>query len=65
MLDWLIEFVNTHFVKFIFGAILALVVLFVGLKLVKLFTTRLKSHKLFQNMDSNIGTLILTSCAFY
>lgn len=59
MLDWFIEFANTYLVKFTLETVLAIAVLFIGLKIVKILMAHLHRHKLFQNLDSNIGTLIL------
>ena len=59
MLDWLLEFVNIYVVPFVVKAVIALVVLIVGLKLIKFFTKRLEKHKLAKKMDSNIWTLVM------
>lgn len=61
MLDWLMDFVNTHLVKFVLSVVLAILVLLVGFKLVKFLTVRMKKFQLFHKLDSNIGTLILNS----
>ena len=59
MLDWLLDFVNTYVVPFVVKALIALLVLIVGLKLIKFFTSRFEKHKLAKKMDSNIWTLVM------
>ena len=59
MPDWILDFVNNYVVPFAVNGLIALVVLIVGLKLVKFFTTRLERHKLARRMDSNIWTLVM------
>ena len=59
MLDWLLEFVNIYVVPFVVKALIALLVLIVGLKLIKFLTKRLEKHKLAKKADSNIWTLIM------
>ena len=59
MLDWFINFVDTYIVPFFLNGVIALLVLVVGLKLIKFFTTRLEKHKLSKRMDSNIWTLVM------
>lgn len=61
MIDWLTEFVNTHLVRFVGSVLLALLVLFVGLKLVKFFTSRMERCKLILKVDSNIFALIVNT----
>ena len=59
MIDWLLDFVNTYVVPFVVDGIIALLVLIIGLKLIKFFTSRLERHKLAKRMDSNIWTLVM------
>lgn len=59
MVDWLLDFVNVYVVPFVVKTLIALLVLIVGLKLIKFFTTRFERHKLAKKMDSNIWTLVM------
>ena len=59
MLDWLLDFVNTYVVPFVVKGLIAALVLIIGIKLIKFFTTRLEKHKLSKKMDSNIWTLVM------
>ena len=59
MLDWMLEFVNIYVVPFVIKALIAALVLIIGLKLIKFFTKRLEKHKLSKKMDSNIWTLVM------
>ena len=59
MLDWLLDFVNTYVVPFVIEALIAALVLIVGIKLIKFFTGKLEKHKLAKRMDSNIWTLLM------
>ena len=58
MLEWLISFADKYLVDFVVEIILAALELFIGFKLVKLFTLRLEKHKSILKLDSNIGALI-------
>lgn len=61
LLDKFMDFVDRYLVGFIIDVVLAMMVLLIGLKLVKFFTSRLEKGKLFSKMDSNVGALIVSS----
>lgn len=61
MLEWLIDFADVYVVGFIIDFIIAMLVLFVGLKLVKFLVARIEKRKFFKKLDSNMGSLVLHS----
>ena len=61
LLNKLMDFVDKYLVGFVIDLVLALMVLLIGLKLVKFFTSRLEKGRIFSKMDSNVGALIISS----
>lgn len=60
MLDWLINFANTYLVDFGVKIILALLLLVIGLKVVKVIIKKIGKSKGFLKLDTNIAALILS-----
>ena len=60
MTDWIINFANTYLVPFGLKIVLALVVLFVGLKVVKFLTNKI-GKKALAKVDSSVGGFILSA----
>ena len=60
MTDWIINFANTYLVPFGLKIVLALVVLFVGLKVVKILTNKI-GKKALAKVDSSVGGFILSA----
>ena len=61
MLDWLINFVNEYLVSFALKLVAAAAVLLVGLKLVKLLSKKISGGKAVAKLDSNVGSLVVSS----
>ncbi len=58
--DWILNFVNAYIVPFGLKIVLALVVLFVGLKIVKFLTNKI-GRKALSKVDSSVGAFILNA----
>lgn len=58
--DWILNFVNIYIVPFGLKIVLALVVLFVGLKIVKFLTNKI-GRKALSKVDSSVGGFILSA----
>ena len=61
ILNRLLDFADKYLVSFAVDIVLALMVLLIGLKLVKFFTSRLEKSRIIAKLDSNVGALIVSS----